>query len=350
MIKKVSLILALLFTLVTTSLADEQKKVRLDDGKHNKESIEVANFFNIFLELTDVEENGNAKVKVELENMDESKVLSLFDKPYKEKVLKTLRPKIKYDKIFPGSKGGRSVDYCSKINKTFHLLPSDKELIMTLSAKEGEPAKLTLPIYITESKDRDYILWESHKLILLQKEVIELEIEIELQPGETYYNIVRECDNLLKEFEDALFCTNKSHKPSLEEQKAEFQSKIDSLIIKIDDIIEANGWFSSERRYKLYDEQRERLRNINLEDKERDCGKHVSLHNCRYCNSSLQRIFHNLDDIYQIIYKSHDRSATKAEHIRNVDAMYDCAKRRKGWNRSDYKDRIVKLYNEIKNF
>lgn len=351
MIKKTSILFVLLFTLVTTSFADEQKKVRLDDDKHSKETIEIANF-NIFLELIDAEENGSAKVKVELENLDESKLLSLFEKAYKEKDLKKLRPKIKYDKIFPGSKGQRSIDACENIDRPIYLSPSQnqKELIMTLSVKEGEPAKVTLPIYIIEEKDRDYILWESHKLILLQKEVIELEIVIDLQPGETYYNITKECDSLLKEFDDVLFCTNKRHNPSLEEQKAEFQSKIDSLVRKIDGIIEANGWFSSEKRYKLYDEQRERLRSIRLEDKEGDCGKHVSRHSCKYCNLTLQQISHKLDDIYQIIYSSNDRSAVKAKHIRSANDMYDCAKRRKDWKRSDYKDRIVRLYNEINNF
>ena len=78
MIKKISILFVLLFTLVITSFADEQRKVKLDDDKHYKETIEVANF-NIFLELIEVEKNGNAKVKVELENLDESKGLSLFE-------------------------------------------------------------------------------------------------------------------------------------------------------------------------------------------------------------------------------------------------------------------------------
>ena len=350
MIKKISILFVLLFSLITTSFADEQRKVKLDDDKHNKETIEVANF-NIFLELIDVEENGNVKVKVELENLDESKGLSLFERAYDEKTLKKMRPKIKYDKIFPGSKGKRLIDACDSIKRTIHLYPSQKELIMTLSAKDGEKTKATLPIYIIEYKDKNYILWEKQELILLQKEVIELEIEIDLKPGEAYVNITKDCDSLLKEFDEVLFCTHKSHKPSLEEQKKEFQSKIDSLVERIDGIIESNEWFSTEKRYKLYDEQRERIKNLKLEDKEGDCGKHkVPPHRCKYCSSSLQQISHKLDDIYQMIYSSQDRSATKAAQIRSVNAMYDCAKRRKDWRKSEYKDKIVRLYNEIGNF
>lgn len=350
MIKKISILFVLLFSLATTSFADEQRKVKLDDDKHNKETIEVANF-NIFLELIEVEENGNVKVKVELENLDESKGLSLFERAYDEKTLKKMRPKIKYDKIFPGSKGKRLIDACSNIKSAIHLYPSQKELIMTLSAKDGETTKATLPIYIIEYKDKNYILWEKQELILLQKEVIELEIEIDLKPGEAYVNITKECDSLIKEFEEVLFCTHKRHKPSLEEQKAEFQSKIDSLVEKIDGIIESNGWFSTEKRYKLYDEQREKLKNLKLEDKEGDCGKHKIIHRCKYCNASLQQISHKLDDIYQIIYSSQDRSATKAAQIRSVNAMYNCAKYyHRDWRRSEYKDKIERLYKEINQF
>ena len=135
-----------------------------------------------------------------------------------------------------------------------------------------------------------------------------------------------------------------------EEQKTEFQSKMDSLVEKIDGIIESNGWFSTEKRYKLYDEQRERLKNLKLEDKEGDCGKHVYVHRCKYYSFSLQQISHKLDDIYQMIYSSQDRSATKAAQVRGVNAMYDCAKRRRDWRKSEFKDKIVRLYNEIGKF
>lgn len=349
MIKKILILFVLLLSWVNSSFADEQRKVKLDDDKHSKETVEVANFC-IFLELTEIEENGNVKVKVELENLDESKGLSLFERAYNEKTLKKMRPKIKYDKIFPGSKGKRLIDACSNIRTAIHLYPSQKELVMTLSAKDGEVTKATLPIYIIEYKDKNYILWEKQELSLLQKEVIELEIEIDLRPGETYVSITKECDSLLKEFDDVLFCTNKKHKPTLEEQKKSFQNKIDSLDEKIVGIIESNGWFSSEKRYKLYDEQRQRLKTIKLEDKEGDCGKHIIVHRCKYCNSSLQEISHKLDDIYQVIYSSQNRSVAKTEQIRSVNAMYDCAKRRRDWRRSEYKDKIIRLYNEINQF
>ena len=348
MIKKILILLVLSFSIMN-SYADEQRRVKLDDDKHSKEIIEIANF-NIFLELTEIEENGSARINVELENLDESKGLSLFERVYDEKTLKKMRPKIKFDKIFPGSKGRRLIDACKNINRSIHLYPSQKEQLMTLDAKEGEVTRITLPIYVIDYKVKDYIIWEKQELVLLQKEVIELEIEIDLKPGETYMNIAKECDDLLKEFEGIQFCTNKKHKPGITEQKEQFQHKIDSLISKIDDIIESNAWTSSSKRYKLYDDQKVRLKNIKLEEKEGDCGKHVPVHKCRYCSSSLQQISHKLDDIYQIIYSSQDRSVAKAEQIRSVKAMYNCARQRRDWRRSDYKDKIERLYKEINDF
>ena len=346
MIKRTLILFVLLFSMVTASWADEQRKIKLDDDKHSKETIETE-YFNIFVELVDVEEKGTAKVRIELENASESKLVALFETAYNEKTLKKMRPQIRYDKTFPGSKGQRVIDACKDINSDILLSSSDKSLIMILPIKDEEVVTATLPIHILQNKSKNYYVLKKSKRIILEKILIELEIAAELKPGETYVNITKECDELLKECEGLSFCKNEKHEPSLAEQKKPYQDKIDTLIKKIEDIIEANGWYSSEKRYKLYAEQIERLKSINLADKEIDCGKHVVIHRCRYCNLSLQQISHKLDDIYQDIYSSSDRSVAKSEKIRSVRAMYDCAKRRKDWRRSNYKTKIERLYKEI---
>lgn len=349
MIKRTLILFVLLFSVVTVSWADEQQTIKLDDDKHSKETIETE-YFNIFVELVDVDEKGTAKVRIELENASESNLVALFEKAYDEKTLKRMRPQIRYDKIFPGAKGQRVIDACKDINSDILLSPSEKDLIMILPIKDEEVVTTTLPIHILQSKSKNYYVFKKDKRIILEKELIELEIAVELSPGETYVNITKECDELLKECEGLSFCKHEKHEPSLAEQKKPYQDKIDSLIKKIEDIIDANGWYSSEKRYKLFAEQIERLKSINLEEKEGDCGKHVVIHRCRYCNYSLQKISHMLDDIYQNIYSSSDRSVTKSEKIRSVRAMYDCAKRRKDWRRSSYKAKIERLYKEINQF
>lgn len=346
MIKKITMFSVLLFSLLT-AYADEQHRVKLDDDKHNRKIISCANF-NIILELTDVEESGKVKVNIALENIEETKGLSLFDEKYEEKDLKKKLPKIKFDKTFSGNKGYRKVDAISDLENTIHLYPLTEEYVMSLSAEDGKVSSTTLPIYTVEYRNR--IFSKKQNLILLQKEVIDLVIDIDLKPSKLLVDITSGCDSLLSEFEGLLFCTNKRHKPSLVEQKSAYQHKVDSLIEKIDSIVDANSWFSTDKQHKLYTLQKERLRNINLEEKEGDCGKHVILHRCKYCSASLQQISHKLDDIYQIIYSSHDRSVAKSDQVGDVNALLNCAKRRRDWRGSEYKDKIERLYKEINQF
>ena len=349
MIKKISVLIVLLFSVYAVSFADEQRKIKLNDSNHNKETLEIANL-NIFVELTDVEENGNAKIGIEIENLDESRGLFLFHQAYNEKILKKMPIKIKYHKIFAGTNGKRVIDACSHIDQDIHIAPSRKETIAYLSGKDGETTTCSLPIYITNYKDKNYVLFEKHELVLLQKEFIELEIEVDLKPSATYYSLKDGCDQLLTEYDKIVFCTDKKHKPLLEEQKKNFQNKIDSLVNQIDSVINANGWFSSEKRYKLYQEQKERLTGLDLSKKEGNCGKHIVRHRCSYCRYTPQQVYQKLDDIYQRIYSSPDRSTIKAKLLREINAVYNCPNARSNWRRSEYKDRIIRHYNAINQF
>ena len=78
MIKKISIINILFLSFVLAAYADEKKTIKLDDKDHKKEIIETDNF-NIILELKKLENNEyDVKIDVELENLDESKILSRF--------------------------------------------------------------------------------------------------------------------------------------------------------------------------------------------------------------------------------------------------------------------------------
>lgn len=353
MIKRIFVLILLSLSIMSVSYADVKKKVKLDNDKHFNEIIETSSC-NIFLELADVENNGNLKIKVSMENIEESSNIVMFERAYDERTLKQMRPKFKYDKNFPGAKGLRMLDACANIDSRIHLEPSQKVVLMTLSGKDGLRTTVRLPIYTVEYKCKKILFIKTFEYRLKQKEVIELEIGVDLKPDETYIQITKECDNILDEFEGLLFCTNSKHKPSLEHQQSEFQAKIDSLISKIDNIIESNGWFSSEKYYKLYDQQKDRLKSINLKDKEGDCGEHkvVYVHKCKFCKLSLQQIFHRLDDIYQEIHSndSSERSALKDKYIKDVKAMYNCAIQRPNWKRSDFKDKITRVYNKINQY
>ena len=186
----------------------------------------------------------------------------------------------------------------------------------------------------------------------MQKETVELEIKVELKVGEEYYQIVKECDNLLNDLKDTMFCTNAKHVPTLDEQKSGFQKRLDSLKEKIDKKLKKYSW-SDDNRNTAYNKLKNKLDSIDLSKKEHDCGKHVikpKMHSCQYCKSTLKQISYNLDDIYQTIYNSSNKRAEKEKYKAKVNAMYKCAKRRKDWKRSEDKSQIEEFYNKISQF
>ena len=104
--KKTLFLFVLLFTLASTALADEQKKITLN-GDHPQETITLA-YANIFVSLAE-NDGESGKVKIEIENLDESKVLVLFDRAYDEKTIKKMPTSITFDKTFGGTKNKRGI-------------------------------------------------------------------------------------------------------------------------------------------------------------------------------------------------------------------------------------------------
>lgn len=93
------------------ALADEQKKVLVSNDQ-NEQTIELG-YCNIFAKLKADEESGT--VSIELENLDESKVLIVFDRAYPEKAIKKMSKTVSivYDKTFGGKAKNRLIDPCS---------------------------------------------------------------------------------------------------------------------------------------------------------------------------------------------------------------------------------------------
>lgn len=353
MIKKISIINFLFLSFVLATYADENQTIELDDKDHNIKIINIDNF-NIILELEKIENNeDDVKIHVKLENMDESKKLSIFHIAYDEKQLKKMQPSIIYDKYYPGSKENRKIDVCDSIKKTFYLEPSEKDLIMTLSGRHQNQIQIKLPIYIIEETvKKRWILKDIKKLVLKQKETIELGIKVELKVGEEYDQIVKEYKKLLNDLKYTMFCTNAKHVPALDEQKSGFQKRLNSLNDIIDKNLDKYTW-GSDNRNIAYKNLKNKLDSIDLSKKEHDCGKHVikpKMHSCQYCKSTLKQISYNLDDIYQTIYNSSNKRAEKEKYKAKVNVMYNCAKRRKDWKRSEDKSQIEEFYNKISQF
>lgn len=337
---------ALLCLAVLTGWADEQKKVTLSSD-HQKETINLS-FLNIFVSLNQTDDE-KGDVSIELENLSESKVLILFDRSYTEKQAKKMTPRLQFDKTFGGTKGKRIIDpYSYQLNRVMQFRPSDKYSLPTLSVEGEQSTVVTLPIYIAKWKG-------SKKLILLEKQVIELDIEAQFKPSAEFVDMSKRCDDLLQEIERSPICTNKSHRPSADKQREELQTKIDELKSAIDGIVSKHGWSSTDNGYRRYNELKEKFAGVQFV--ERDCGRHGKVksgHQCSYCGLSLQQIYHKLDDLYKKIYSSSDRKGTKASVMSQVNALYNCctatncSKHAAQWKQGgDYKNKIVERYNRI---
>lgn len=341
------LISMLLCLMASGVMADEQKKVTLSSS-HDKEMISLS-YCNIFVSLNEVDD-GIGEVSIEMENLSESKVLVLFDRSYMEKQVKKFSPKMQFDKTFGGTKGKRVVDPCSEqLSSVMQLRPSDKQMLPSVRVENEATKVVTLPVYIAKYKGKK-------TLILLERQVIELDIEAELKPSAEYVQLNTECEQLISEITRTGICPNKSHRPSSAKQKENYEKRIDALKSKIDGLVSSHGWSSTDTGYRRYAELKSKLEGV--EFAERDCGRHKAVvasgHKCSYCGLSLQQIYHKLDDLYKKIYSSSDRKATKASVMSQVNALYNCctdskcSKHAAQWKKGgDYKSKIVERYNRI---
>ena len=335
------------------AMADEQKKVLLSNDQ-NEKTIELG-YCNIFARLNAEDESGT--VNIELENLDESNVLIVFDRAYPEKVIKKMSKSmsIVYDKTFGGKAKNRLIDPCSTPMEGVQLVkPSDKEQLTEVTVNNGENTVCLIPIYIAKQKGK--------KVMLLEKQLIELNIEADLKPSAEYIAMEGKFTDLEKEISRQTFCPNPKHATSLEKQKSVYVKKIDDMKTEIDQLIASHNWKEEDGGYIRYTALKNKLDAIDLSSRERDCGRHRGNrgggggHNCSYCSLSLQQIYHKMDDYYKKIYSSSDRKAAKAKVIKEVNALYQCctdpacSKHASAWKSGgEYKNKIIERYNRISN-
>ena len=358
MMKKLFMISLLLLAAVN-GWADEQRKITLSSD-NTSETINLS-YCNIFVTLLNPDSDDPSMVQIEVENLDETKLLALFNQPYTEKQVKKLKPSFQYDKLFGGTKGKRIIDpYNLETGRDFFIEPSNKYTLGSFKCEAEKQLVVKLPIYLAKGKKGivGRVLGKE-KLLLLRKQLIEIDIDISTKPSAEFLGLQKDCENLKKEIKGALFCTAKKHKESVEEQQEPYKKKINDLKAKIDATISAHGWQPGDGGYTRYSALKDDLdQNIDLDAQKGICHQHRSepkpSHQCSYCNLSLQQIYHRLEDLYKKIYTSSDRQATKQSVMGQVNALYgcctapDCAKHASQWKRGgDYKSKIIERYNRI---
>ena len=354
--KKLLIFVTFFFLAAISTFADEQKKVKLDDG-HTKEQVRLG-YCNVFVTRADIDDDGNAKVTVEIENLDESNVIILFGHAYPEKELKKLSPSITFDKNFPGTKGQRNIDTYKEARNVLFIEPSEKIMLPEISVRSTETQLCRLPLYIAKYKDKKFLgtTTRTNKMLLLEKQILELEIEVEVKPDEDFIRLEKECNDLIEDISKQTFCTNSKHKPSLERQEAPHKEKIGKIKSEIDEIISRHNWYTSDRGYQRYNGIKQKLDAINFSSYEGDCGKKhggnkpTPTPGCKYCKLTPQQIYHKLDDYYKKIYSSNNRKAAKDAVMSDVNLLYSCGKHSPVWKNSDYKSKIIDRYNRINNF
>lgn len=338
--------------------ADRLIDVRLNNDGHNEESVSIAGLCNIVVKLEENDENDQINVAFSIENLQETRHLLLFQRPYTEKDLKA-QPNlsITYDKLFPGDKNNRTIDYCSDLKADCSINPMQSRHLMTIANCE-DSVSCSLPIYIAEYIPKS--LFRKEKLSIVREITLNVNIKIDLKPDEAYLALKSECDSLASEISRLVLCNNPKHRPTIKEQKDLYQAKLDSCTAKVDSILNymyyVKDYYSEHPRYKLYAVLKTQLEEIDLEHvKTEDCGKHKinvdkTRHNCKYCRLSMQEIYHRLDEYYQRIYSSNNRKAAKESIMGDVKALHKCAASRSEWRDSEYKAKISDRYNRINNF
>lgn len=346
MIKRVFITALLVLATSLASFADEQKKITLNNSDRTTETVELA-YCNIFVSLKDVDENDNAEITIELENVHESNTLILFERAYDEKTLKKMSPSITYDKVFGGSKGKRYIDVCPDIRYTNQIKSSEKTKLFVKTGTEKTPLICKLPIYIAKNKNKS-----GSKMLLLAKEVIELEIQLQLKPDEEYISITESYEALIKDIDSETFCTNKNHRgESLKSLKSKYDGKINDLKKRIKAIVENRGYYPSDKAYKKFMEISGKLDKISIDEKTvSSCSKDRKPipdgHTCKNCSLTYEQIYKKLENYYIDI---HNGKKTKAQVMSEVESLYTCvSKNTKRSANKSIKSRITTYYNKIK--
>ena len=342
------LFLILLIGSVRYAYGDEIKSIKLDNKGHNKETVSLP-YCNIFVELQQGNEDEQYRISVKMENISEDKELYLFDRSYNEKTLKKMN--LVYDKFFPGVKRKRIAEACDRISESYRLLPSSEtKNILNIQGTEST-VKCRLPIYIARYDEKNFIIVKKTRISLAQKEVIELDIDIELKPDEELIRLSVATDSLIDEIGRQTFCSNKKHRgTSVKKLYSIYNKSIDDLKGQVKQIVISRNYMSSDKGYKDFMVIHDKLNSVDLEKLTvTSCGndkkRSWSTHNCRYCSLSAEEIYKKLESYYIDL---HNGKTTKERMMGDVEALYSCAQKNTKRATGSYISRISMYYNKIK--
>lgn len=349
MIKRLLLLLCLVFYPCFLTWANQEYSINLDKEENGRQTIELP-YGVLTFELETVYSNV-AKVRVIIENTAMNHAILLFKDSHDEQSLKRYKPKFAFEKTYPGGKGYRSVVGCKNVIKYFTtIVPAETANIFTFDALTTSTVRLTIPIYLAKYNSKKLLKSGKDKINykILAEDIIDIKIQVKAwsENEPSYVQTKNAVADFMETLKTAKFCPNKDHYPSLIQQQKPYKEKLDSLVNIISGTLHDSEWMSTDEPYKAYDALLQQLQSVNLDSCNYDCNNHsVTKHSCIYCNLSAQDIYHQLDDLYQQLLTG---EVMKDAAVKKAKALYNCyqnSTRRK--KESFYSGKITEFYNRI---
>ena len=279
------------FLLAVSVAASAQNTERFDivlSKDSPKDTITMPQKCNIFLNMSDMDFAGAARVRVEIENLcDEQQYLLIFNRTYKERELKKLNfGSVLFDRFFPYDQYRYNLEVCRNLSSPMMIYPeSGRQFLLDINATDHGETSQRIPIYVAQKKKKKFLLSDIF--------FVDLRIKVDLKPDVEYLNLERRVEELL-ERSNRSYCPNPNHKPRNEAER--YQRDIEECKKEIDNILMRKNYPPTSKAAQPYIQLREFLRNVVVDVK--DCGRHnvkpdpqpnkpnpkpVSQHSCLYC-------------------------------------------------------------------
>lgn len=354
MMKRLITFFIVTFFVCSTIRANAEYNVILEKGDSNNQIIELP-YGNISFRL--IEYGSYYRASVSIENTTPSQAILLFKNAQGEKVLKKNKPKIEFEKKYPGSKGNRSVFGCKELrNFVASITPQDKLELFSFDIHPTSITKLVLPLYLAKYDPKKLVKKGPYNINykILSEEILYFNIELKgwSENDPDYVSTKTAVEEYIRSVNIATFCKNKNHIPSLVTQLKPYQEKKDSLVNVINTTLKNHSdWLSPDKPHIKYSELLSQLNHIDLYEHTYDCGKHKTpprKHRCKYCSLNAQQIYHQLDDIYQQLRTGKITKEAAVKKAKVLDICYkQCMTRRK---EPEYTEKVSRFYNRIVNY
>lgn len=356
MMRRILAVFILLATVCSSVFANQEIDVELDnrDKRMYRHGVGYGDIIFEVLYTT----GHNARVRIAVENLTQQPPYALlaFRRELDEPTLKRNKPKIEFEKIFPGEKGKRRV---LRLGDTYRLCeiitPAETDTILTIDVPFATPSNLRFPLYIAKYKPKDLSKKGKYNINykILEELVFDVTIKMEgwTREDPQFVKTKQEVEQFTASLEGVAFCPHRKHKPSLTEQQRPYRETQEKLQKSITEILENNrDWLKGDAPFDAYSELISKVKSIDLDSYKGLCPKHVGggrVHQCGYCSMSTQQLYHQLDDTYQQL---HAGRMSKEDAVRVAKAINNCYQQKKRKKDGFYGSKISGFYNRIINY